>query len=188
MNSFFFVLRCFYFRKIVRFGEHDKNKNPDCDESDPDDIFCADKVKDVIVSRFFAHPEFSQKTKFNDIGLVKVVEAANFKSRSVKPICLPFTVPDMEFPKKLIVTGWGKVSDNRLKHNGILQQAVLPYFDREDCRKLFMDYFAAKNINTIFYLNDNQFCAGGDGESQHSFLTTASNNMSIIRKSRFMPR
>lgn len=158
------MLYYFYFRKIVRFGEHDKNKNPDCDKSDLDDIFCADKVKDVTVSTYIAHPEFSQKTKFNDIGLVKVSEAANFKSRSIKPICLPFTVHSMEFPKNLIVTGWGKVSDNRFKQNGILQKATLPYYDREMCRKLFIDYFAANNYKKEFYLNDNQFCAGGDGE------------------------
>lgn len=147
----------------MRLGEYDKNSEIDCDKSDPDDVVCAEPVKDVAVASFQAHTEFDLKTKYNDIGLVKLSEAANFKSRSIKPLCLPFKNAMNTMPSHLIVIGWGRKANDQSKDNGILQKATLPFYESEKCKKVFNDYYAKNNFHSDFTLSDTQFCAGGDG-------------------------
>lgn len=154
----------YVFRQVVRLGEHDLGKDIDC-RSDPDEADdCAEPVKDVAVAKWIAHTGFDQKLKHNDIGLVKLSEAANFKSRGIKPICLPFAAKIQTIPQKLIVTGWGKVSDQISKQTEILQMAELPFYDLEKCKQRFNEYYRENNVKAEINLNDMQFCAGGDGK------------------------
>jgi Trypsin len=110
-----------------------------------------------------AHPEFSGITKFNDIGIIQLDSAANFKSKSVKPICLPFTTELQTLPSRLIVIGWGRTAEDPNLKTGILQKAAVPLYDQEKCRNRFTEYFTQKKSSGKIFLNDLQFCAGGEG-------------------------
>lgn len=145
-------------RTSVRLGEYDANTVEDCDRSDPEDVECADPVQDIAVKSITAHPGFQAKRlELNDdIALVRLEKAANFKHNNIKPICLPFGKDIQKIPNKLLAIGWGYTQTG--KQSAILQKAVLPLYDQEACRrKLTTKSRAAKLV-------DGQFCAGGDGK------------------------
>jgi hypothetical protein len=100
---------------------------------------------------------------------VKLSEAADFKSRSIKPLCLPFNAASTGIPRNLIVIGWGRMAQDASPENGILQKAHLPFFDSENCTKKFVELLSKNNAKSDFVLSESQFCAGGEGEMKHIF-------------------
>lgn len=99
---------------------------------------------------FIAHEKYSNR--FNDIGLVRLEQEANFQQRNIKPICLPFKREYQDIPEKLIIIGWGKTDQNTTK-SAIIQKAILPLYNKDKCLKKFQ--------GSLFI--EGQFCAGGEG-------------------------
>lgn len=92
----------------VRLGEHNVNKEIDCDEHKGVKIVCAEKYQDYSYESFHVHSEFNKKKHWNDIALIRIDGEADFKRKNVKPICLPVgDVATLKF-KTAIVTGWGR--------------------------------------------------------------------------------
>lgn len=142
---------------VVRLGEHDTSTNPDCDYDDPEDPECADPVQDSPVNSFLAHPDFDRANVLNDIGIVRLEVAANFKQRHIKPICLPFTAELQKLPEDFIVIGWGRTESS--SRSTILQKAKVPHYETEKCKKKFNELGTKKKV----VIESGQFCAGGEG-------------------------
>lgn len=108
---------------------------------------------------FKYHPGFIEHRSdlTDDIGLVKMMKAANFRQNNIKPICLPFRRELQQIPVKLIAIGWGRTGNSKAG-SAILQKATLPLHNLEGCRqKLLVKNRALKLV-------DGQFCAGGEGK------------------------
>lgn len=108
---------------------------------------------------FKYHPGFLEHRRdlTDDIGIVQMAKAANFRQNNIKPICLPFTRDLQQIPTKLIAIGWGRTGDS-IAGSAILQKASLPLYNLEGCRqKLLVKNRALKLV-------DGQFCAGGEGK------------------------
>lgn len=144
-------------RKTVRLGDYDTNTVEDCFTDEDDETECTDPVQDIDVKSFVAHPGFknTRAKKFNDIGIVQLNAAANFKHNSIKPVCLPFANELQTLPNKFVVIGWGRTEKSA--RSAVLQKASLPFYELRNCaRKL-------STKNRAIVLNDGQFCAGGEG-------------------------
>lgn len=150
-------------RITVRLGEHDTSNVLDCDYSDPDDPDCAEPVQDVRVKSYVGHPQYDRSNVINDIGLVRLEQAAKFQQRNIKPICLPFTPELQVLPQKFVVIGWGRTESNY--KSPILQKASLPLYDKDACLQKF------SQLNRKVTFVEGQFCAGGEGE-RFFFLVT----------------
>lgn len=167
-------------RTSVRLGEYDASTVDDCDRSDPEDVECADPIQDIAITSVVAHPGFrSKRLELNDdIALIRLAEAANFKQNNIKPICLPFERDIQRLPDKFLAIGWGYTQKNI--QSAILQKAVLPLYDQETCRqKLTTKVRAAKLI-------EGQFCAGGEGKYTRDDESNLDECFS--RTSRYVPR
>lgn len=87
---------------------------------------------------------------------MRLEQAANFKQRNIKPICLPFTPELQELPPKFVVIGWGRTEATY--KSSILQKASLPLYDKDKCLQKF------SQLNRKVTFVEGQFCAGGEGE------------------------
>lgn len=146
---------------LVRLGEYDSSRALDCTESDDyNEAECADPVQDINIRSFIAHPGFGHNRleMIHDIGLVQLDEAANFKQKNIKPICLPFTQTLQTLPSKFLAIGWG-LNEKRQKPS-ILQKASLPLYDSFACQRELSRI--KKKASTVV---EGQFCAGGEGLS-----------------------
>lgn len=142
----------------MRLGDFDISTEIDCDPNgDPDDPDCAEPLQDIAVHSYVGHPHYERANVLNDIGLVRLSEAAKFTQKNIKPVCLPFSKESQELPKKFVVIGWGR-TESSFKSK-ILQKANLPLYDQESCKQKFSQ-LPRKNS---FVLLDSQFCAGGEG-------------------------
>lgn len=58
------------------------------------------------------HPTYTTKNKYNDIGLVELVEKVTF-TEFIKPVCLQVD-PDLSHQRrKIIITGWGYIDKEK---------------------------------------------------------------------------
>lgn len=89
-----------------------------------------------------------------DIGLVQLSTEIQF-SKNIHPICLPFQTENYSPPTvstTFILGGWGE--KEVISENNILSMVELPYFDFEECSKIFSMF------NSHF--NNKVLCAGGE--------------------------
>lgn len=63
------------------------------------------------IQQIIRHPEYSASTKKNDIALIKVSRRIHFTD-DIRPACLQTDQRDVDQSVKLIVSGWGRVSQN----------------------------------------------------------------------------
>lgn len=106
---------------------------------------------------FTAHPKYDTINILNDIGIVQLSSPANFQQRNIKPICLPFTSELQQLPNKFFVVGWGRTESSFTSR--ILQKALLPLYDKDECLRKF----SSLPIKRRIVFSDGQFCAGGEG-------------------------
>jgi hypothetical protein len=85
----------------VRLGEYDERTDIDCDMYD----ICADPLQDIPVQHFIVHPDYDRETITNDIGIVRLGEAAKVIQNNITPICLPFELTARRIDKKFTVIG-----------------------------------------------------------------------------------
>ncbi|EJY57465.1 AAEL017003-PA [Aedes aegypti] len=135
----------------VRLGELNKNTIIDCEVNDDE---CAGPVQDIKVERSIIHPQYNMPKFSNDIGLIRLRQSVVFQEH-IKPICLPVThkLQKTLYPR-YILTGWGKTEKDEL--SDILQKAVLPRIDNEQCMQVL------KQNQLRIALTDKQMCAGGE--------------------------
>ncbi|XP_055614372.1 serine protease grass-like [Uranotaenia lowii] len=135
----------------VRLGEHNKETEPDCVDSDD----CAGPVQDVPVEKIIIHPEYNKPKYRNDIGLIRLVRKVTFEYH-IKPICLPVNNQLQTMThSKYILTGWGTTEEN--VQSQVLLKASVPQLDNESCERILL----ANNLKIELF--EKQMCAGAQG-------------------------
>lgn len=122
----------------VRLG--DLNLVSDTDGANPQEF----GVEDVI-----SHPQYSAKTKHNDIALVKLAGKVNFNTK-IRPACLYQSANVAE--QKLTASGYG-AEENYGPSSNILMKVVLDQFDQAQCQ----DLYSRAGVRKI---TDSQMCVG----------------------------
>lgn len=122
----------------VRLG--DLNLVSDADGADPQEYGVADTI---------SHPQYSPKSKHNDIALVKMAAQAKFSTK-IRPACLYQSAQVEE--QKLTAAGYGS-EENYGPSSNILMKVVLDQFDQASC----LTYYSRAGARRLI---DNQMCAG----------------------------
>ncbi|XP_055624213.1 transmembrane protease serine 9-like [Toxorhynchites rutilus septentrionalis] len=137
----------------VRLGEHTIDQVKDCNVFGQE-IECSPPVRDYGIECIIIHPEYSRRTKGNDIALIRLNKDVIFEDH-IQPICLPVTSALQNAKiSKYIIAGWGKTEygDNDLSK--ILLKASVLHANKEECMSWM-------NLSRVSF-NDNQICAGGN--------------------------
>ena len=147
MDEIFFV-----FREVV-LGEWRIHSNPDCTTSLYGRRTCSPRKITRKVRNFIIHENFDRRKLKNDIALLRLDQAVplfeeNPDISGASPICLPWDIDnfarDLIKGDNVIVTGWGRVSNDLDQHvrnvrrqragSNILKKVKLPVLDRNVCR------------------------------------------------------
>lgn len=147
---------------LVRVGEYDLSKDPDCDK---DKTFCSDPPQDIKIEKVIFHESYGKPKAFqNDIALLKLVRDVTI-SDYVSPICLPYgqeddnylntrTIKDgAEHQHQTEVAGWGATTRTGRDPAVILQYLEVNVTDRDLCQKTYAERGGV--------LTEKQICAGG---------------------------
>ncbi|XP_031629043.1 serine protease persephone-like [Contarinia nasturtii] len=164
---------------LVRLGKITLSDNED------DDIQAADhQIKGVI-----RHPNYSQLTYQNDIGLVQVIRTIRFTS-NLSPACLNTDIGDLG---ELIATGWGNTQAERSSVSDKLLKIQLKTMPLGQCNSTMLQY--NQLINSPRFrngdgLNDGQYCAfdpegkkdtcQGDGGSPLQYFPSNEPKVAVI--------
>lgn len=137
----------------VRVGENDINQPIDCNVVDGE-LDCAPPPQDINVERIIRHPGHSDRSKKNDIALLRLERPATLGD-SVVPICLPNGSPEQRIvdPSFLVVSGWG-LTENGTSFD-VLRYARVPPVSLEDCG------LKLRGLDATLRLDQSQICAGG---------------------------
>lgn len=135
----------------VRIGEHDINKERDCDlDENGAEIVCAERYQDFLAESVITHPEYTSTALQNDIALIRMNGDADLRPSSVRPICLPIGTASTLSHTKVTVTGWGATELGPRSQD--LLRVHLSLVSTEDCGKAY------GNRVQIWH---KQICAGG---------------------------
>uniref|UniRef100_A0A336L9X9 CSON006991 protein n=1 Tax=Culicoides sonorensis TaxID=179676 RepID=A0A336L9X9_CULSO len=124
--------------------------------------------KKIKIRTVICHPQYDEKTKFNDIALLRLNEEINFNELEITPICLPNTtfIPSVHGDRVKAI-GFGKTENDTI--SPILQEVDLTIVDNEACSNFY------SNIT----IEDSQMCAKGevgkdtcDGDSGGALMTS----------------
>lgn len=101
----------------VRIGEWKFSENPDCESYFDGRKFCNPPVKDIIVHRWEAHPNYSKYSKQNDIALIRLMVKIKFNNEK-EPLAFPICLPQISVTSsndavsdgvEYKVVGWGEM-------------------------------------------------------------------------------
>lgn len=106
------------------------------------------------IDQAISHLTFNNRTLTDDIGLIRLAEAAKIEQNNIGTICLPFDAKAKRASPKYEVIGWGKTTD--AKSAPVLQRAFLPEFDSKKCEE--------KYASQKLLITEGQICAGGEGK------------------------
>ncbi|GLV40319.1 snake [Carabus blaptoides fortunei] len=113
------------------------------------------RIQDRKVKQIIIHPDYTPKSKYNDITLIELDEAVQFNAY-VRPACL--NLKEKLDEKKGIATGFGKTSFDASEGSDKLMKVPLTFIDNKECDK----YFEAEKISGALAdgITDNMICAG----------------------------
>lgn len=136
----------------VRMGEHDLDKNPDCQFLGGRREECLPPFEEYGIEDIRPHPNYEHNTINFDIALIKLDRVVQFKIH-IKPICLPIerVSQDIAYDQDFFISGWGTTEKNTA--SSVLLKAVVNRRDLSVCRNYYIN--APVNENTI--------CAAGSG-------------------------
>ncbi|XP_022090150.1 tryptase gamma-like [Acanthaster planci] len=135
-----------------------------------------DVKQQIIKGTWYAHPSHNSKTYDNDIALIYLSSSASL-SDAVQPIKIASSGSDVSSGKKLLVSGWGRLSSGGYFPSK-LRQAVVYGVSRSSCNS---DYSGIITNNMICAAaSGKDSCQGDSGgpivssfsESSHSSSTT----------------
>ncbi|KAL1379510.1 hypothetical protein pipiens_014848 [Culex pipiens pipiens] len=134
----------------VRLGEHDLSSTRDCNLNDASD--CAPPVQDVAIDYIVRHHQQDQRTRSNNIALVRMSRDLTSILDHIQPICLPVTETlRAQKLQRYIVSGFGSTKP-RGDISNVLMKATIPAVVHEDCKQKFYSY----NVT----LDGSHLCAG----------------------------
>ncbi|XP_058836636.1 CLIP domain-containing serine protease B15-like [Topomyia yanbarensis] len=132
-------------------GEHTIEQDTDCNGTED----CAPPVRQYKIECVITHPDYSWRSKQNDIALIRLSEDVSCDDH-VHPICLPYTEELRRYePSRYIVTGWGITDPANPEISNILQKATIFPVNLTGCQ----DWL--KNLSNALVLHDGQLCAAG---------------------------
>lgn len=126
---------------VVRLGDLDLTS--DTDGAAP---------RDYEIQEFIKHPEYTARTKYNDIALVRLAVPVLINSR-VRPACL-YQSADIK-QQKLIATGYGAM-ENFGSNANYLMKVVLDRYDQDACQQAYANDGRPLARGII----ESQLCAG----------------------------
>ncbi|XP_055307789.1 serine protease persephone-like [Sitodiplosis mosellana] len=130
---------------VVRLG---KVNLIDTDEESPENH----NVKDIK-----RHPEYSAKTKKNDIALILVSRI--FFTDIVAPACLQIDVRDESADVKMIVSGWGATVTDGQSQSNALRKAQFVSMPWAECNAKLLKFNEYANDEALRDgLNQGQYC------------------------------
>lgn len=146
--------------KMIRVGEHDLDKEIDCDGEGRNKL-CAPAPQDIGVEEVIFHQSYGKPKAFqNDIAVIKL-ERNVTENEFVAPICLPFDDDNENYLGKRIgadasineVAGWGATTITGRKPANILQFLGVDVTDADACKEIYAERGGV--------LTEKQICAGG---------------------------
>ncbi|XP_018013677.1 phenoloxidase-activating factor 1 [Hyalella azteca] len=142
---------------VVRLGEHNLVKNPDCSSS-----FCAPEPLDFGISSVIRHPSFNTRGALSDdVAVLKLDKTVDFSSISIQPVCLPSPGLSAEAiiqGRQVIVIGFGDTEAGVRSHQ--LLEVLLPYVPMQQCRMV---------ANYSSLAANGQVCLGGNFQMDSCF-------------------
>ncbi|XP_058812945.1 venom protease-like [Topomyia yanbarensis] len=127
---------------LVRLGDLDLSSDSD-----------GAKPEDYAIEAFIKHPNYTIRTKYDDIALIKLAVAVQL-SYQIRPACLYQSEEVTE--QKLIATGYGAEESFGPSVNHLLK-VVLDRFSRHGCQLQYRDVVGQPLTRGIV---DSQICAG----------------------------
>ncbi|XP_045763665.1 CLIP domain-containing serine protease B8-like [Maniola jurtina] len=97
-------------------------------------------------TKFWQHPKYNNRTLDNDVGILSPDKPIVYNSNT-KPITLARRGINIPAGTEVLVTGWGRTSENS-KGSERLLAVRIPVVSNEDCRQNYT------------YISDNMMCAG----------------------------
>uniref|UniRef100_A0A1V1G586 CLIP domain-containing serine protease n=2 Tax=Reticulitermes speratus TaxID=60591 RepID=A0A1V1G586_9NEOP len=142
----------------VRLGEHDLDTDIDCMDEDGEEV-CADPYVEFDVEDSFPHPAYSLTHLQNDVGLIRIKGTANFRSDSIKPICLPLGADQTRNldGQNVIVSGWGTTEKG--VSSSVLLEVELPVMRQDQCAEVYSR--SSASYRRPIRITSSQMCAGG---------------------------
>ena len=151
----------------IRVGEHDLNKDVDCDGD-----LCAPEPQDIAIENIVFHPSYSKPEAFqNDIAVVKLSRNVT-ENEFVLPICLPWDDDNDNYVDGARsgaqapiteVAGWGATTITGRAPANILQYLDVSVTDADACKDIYKERGGV--------LGETQICAGGEkGKVQNSII------------------
>ncbi|XP_069688637.1 melanization protease 1-like isoform X2 [Periplaneta americana] len=143
----------------VRLGEHDLSTDIDCLTNEEGEELCAQPPVDYDVEDAIPHPNYSAVTLHNDIGLIRIKGTANFRSETVKPICLPLGTDQTQNldGRNLIVAGWGTTEKGI--SSDVLLEVPVPIMTVAECADKYNR--SSASYKRPITITNSQICAGG---------------------------
>lgn len=137
----------------MRLGEHNKNTAPDCKVFIDGQKVCADDVQEIPVTQsdIVVHKDFNFLTVKHDIGLIRLSEPAKVHQNNIKPVCLPFSIPNV--PNTMMVIGFGRTESSGTENSDVLMKVRVDKKGKDECA-------FPRGIRTV-EIDDSQICAGG---------------------------
>lgn len=132
----------------VVLGDYDNShEGPDCVDVQGGGEDCTDGAIRIEIETITPHPEYDNKKKINDIGLIKLKKAAPYTD-FIRPICLSTTNLETNPPDhSLYAVSWFKDNIKKLQE--------LPFVSQEKCKDIYNK--PGRNVE----LGQGQICAGG---------------------------
>lgn len=135
--------------------------------------------KQILVSEKILHPDYKQKSKYNDIALLKLETEVMFNPY-IRPACLPTSNNDDI--KHFIATGWGKTG-HLLKPSQILLKVSLELFDYNECKQMYSSYIGRHFQNGI--VKRIQMCVGSKTDQKDTCPGDSGGPLQIYHKSQY---
>ncbi|XP_055678221.1 serine protease grass-like [Lutzomyia longipalpis] len=134
----------------VVLGEYDVRYDTDC-QTVGDETVCSPPVQEILQEAILPHPSYNTPRFANDIGLIRLRDAADMSRENIKAVCLPYA-PKLQSMnlRRLVATGWGTTENNTRSDE--LLKVNLPVVDNARCQRAF----------PTLKWSPNQFCAGGE--------------------------
>ncbi|XP_033341642.2 venom protease [Megalopta genalis] len=117
------------------------------------------KPQQVKIIERLRHPDYKRPAMYHDIGLLKLKSPVTFDAW-VRPLCLPYFVPDTANEKVATAVGWGKVDWGDENGSNDLLKVTINLVDNDRCNRSVRD----DRVVPRGVIDNWQICAGEPGK------------------------
>lgn len=147
----------------------------------------------VEIKKAIVHPKFviHDIVYDYDVAILQLKSPLKLKLKNINPICLPEQNDDPAVNSKLIVTGWGHLSETNPNGPEELMAVEIPTVNRSYCNKQIQNDYKKTHgsLPKGIEVNQNMICAGVDqghkdscsGDSGSPLISIDKDNRATIR-------